>query len=178
MPDILRGSILISFILKVISVFGKAYKLSFLKKIADKINICIKESVIFKILRKYVYKEPFYRYSLTYRLVFRIANLFDKLFGGIFRIFKSMLFGSEISDGFSKIYNMSLTDKCYFAGGLLISIPVGAAIAGILLNNFNEFTFIICWAMFFVGVMVVIIAIYGKNSVLVKLFRSFINIIK
>lgn len=178
MPEFLRVSIIISLILNLISAFSTAYKTSILKKFADCICILWKESFTHSILHKYVYKEPWYRYSFTYKLVFKIANLADKLLGGIFRIVKAMLFGSELKGGFVKAYNMSLTDKCYCIGGLLISIPVGAILASIVFNSFNMFTFIISWAMFFVGVMAVIVAIYGKDSILIKLIRSFISIIK
>ncbi len=178
MPDILKGSFIVSFILKVIYVLKNAYDKSILKKFVQKAGICFKNSITRKILASYVNKNPWYRYSFTYKIVFVLANAADKIFGGIFAVVKAMLKGSFISDSFKKAFNMSLTDKCYSGGVLLISLPVGVLSASIVFESFTMFTFVICWAMFFVGIMVVITGLYGKDSIIVRLIRGFIAIIK
>lgn len=178
MPRFLKGSIIISFITNLIFVLVNAYKTSLLKRFADGISLCWKQSITHSILHNYLYKQPWYRYSLTYRIVFKLANLADKLMGGIFKMIRAMLHGSGIKDSFVRAFNMTLTDKCYFIGGLLISIPVGALVAGIALNSVTIYTLIMCWAMFFVGVMVVVVAIYGRDSILIKLVRGLLTALK
>lgn len=177
MPEFLKGSIIISLILNIVSAFDRAYKDSLLKRALAKTDLCFKNSLFYKILSAYVNKRPWYRYSLTYRLVFVVANLFDKLFAGIFNIVKAAFKGSVAADSYKKAYYMPFDDKCYTIGVLLISLPVGIILASIVFKSFALLTLVMSWGMFITGVMVVIVGVYGRDSLVIKGVREVIKVI-
>lgn len=178
MPEFIKGSKLVSIILKFVVMFANAYDNSNTKNTLASISNCFKASVTHKILSMYANKKPWYRYSFVYRLVHILADVADKLLGGIYKLFKYLFKGSiTIEDG-KKVMLMSSRDKCYCVGVLLISLPVGALLASIVFKSATMLTFVMCWTMFFAGILIVLVAEYGKDSIIIKLIRHFIAIIK
>ncbi len=178
MPEMLKGGFIVSLGLKFISVFVNAYNNSLLKKFVDKVYFCFKQSVVRKVMSSYANKQPWFRYSLIYKFIMFLAKIADIIFGFIHKVIKKCLFGSRVAEGYKNIVAMSKIDKCYSAGVLLTSLPIGVMLGSIVFKNCTALTFVICWGMFFLGVMIVLVGIYGRDSFIVKLIRNFIAAIK
>lgn len=178
MMEILNGSKLVSFVLKLVSVFVCAYDNSKLKRFLSGLNDCFNKSITRKILASYAHKKPWFRYSLTYKLIMFIVKIADVIFGFIYKICKKCIFGSRLELVIKKGKSMALTDKCYIAGVLLVSIPIGAMLSSIIMNNCDVIIIVISWAVFVVGIMVVLVGIYGRDSIIVKLIKGLIEAVK
>lgn len=172
MPEILKGSIIISLVMKICKALTLAYNNSVLKRFFAKVDICFKHSFTRKVLSAYANKKPWFRYSLTYKLIMLIVKVIDIIFGFIYKLIKKCLFGSFTAFCCKNAASMSLTDKCYSIGVLLISVPVGAMIAALVFGTGNMLTMVLSWIVFAGGVMVVIVGIYGKDSIIVRFIRG------
>lgn len=178
MPEFLAGSLVISLCMKILNAFVAAYKNSILNSFLSGFGICFKQSRFRRVLSAYVYKNPWFRYSLVFRIIMFFVKVFDKIFGFIYCIIKKCIFGSKVVNGCRNTAKMSLTDKCYCAGVLLISMPIGAMLAAIVFNSVSVMTMVLSWTIFVVGVMTVLVGVYGKDSIVVKLIRGFIAAIR
>lgn len=178
MPGFLKGSALIAFVVKIALLFLDAYKNSFLKRLVDGVVVCFKESGTAHILHSYVMKKPWFRYSAIYALVMLLAKIVDKFFAFLNRVFKAMIKGSVVAEDTGKAVRLSLTDKCFCAGILLISIPVGVMIGCIVFKNYTIIKLVLCWLMFFFGIFVVLLGVYGKDSLIIKALKNFIDAVK
>lgn len=178
MPDFLRGSLFISLCVKIVDIFVTAYKDSVLKSFLSRVCSCFKHSCFRRVLSAYANKGPWFRHSLAYKIIMLIAKLFDKIFGFVYLAGKKCIFGCRAVDIYKNALKMPLTDKCYCVGVLLISMPIGAMAAAIVFGEAASVTMLICWAIFAVGVMTVLVGVYGRDSVVVKIIRGFIAAVK
>ena len=176
--EMLKGSKLVSYVLMLVSVFVCAYDSSKLKSFLSWLNKCFNKSITRRILASYAHKKPWFRYSLTYKLIMFIVKIADLIFGFIYKVGKKCVFGSRLALALKNGKAMALTDKCYIAGVLLVSIPIGAMLSSIIMNNCDVITIVISWVVFVVGIMVVLVGVYGRDSVIVKLIKGFIGAVK
>lgn len=175
MPNFLKGSIIITIIIKIANTFINAYNNSNLKTFFAAIGRSFKFSGTRKVLSAYANKKPWYRYSFTHKVIVFLANIVDKILAFILSIFKRLIFGSSSAEAIKNSRKMSIKEKCFAIGTLLISIPVGAMIAGILSGSVTTVAIIMCWAVFGLGLIVVVVGAYGKDSLIIRLIKWIIS---
>lgn len=179
--NIFKGSLIITITINIVKAFMTSYKNSRLKKGVTAVGVCFKSSKTFGVLSRYANKKPYYRNSLIYRLIMAIAGLFDRLFGFINKIGAALLGGSSVSkEVYSAIKADANTKLCGF-GLLFMSIPVGTLVALIISGNVSAVNMIICWVVFIIGLLFVLIASCEsaiKSSFIIKVFAGFFDLIR
>ncbi len=178
MPEFLTGSLVVSFCVKICNIFLNSYNNSVLKRFLKGVSNCFKQSCFYSVLSSYANKKPWFRYSLVFGIIMFFAKIFDKIFGFIYSIIKKCIFGSRVVNGCINSGKMSLTDKCYCVGVLLISMPIGVMAAAIVFKSVDVMTMVLSWLIFAIGFMTVLVGVYGKDSIVVKLIRGFIAAIR
>lgn len=179
--NIFKESLIIKLIINVFKAFMAAYDNSRLKKIVDSINICFKGSRTYSVLSHYINKRPYYRNSMVYKLIMAISGVFDKIFGIINKVVSGLLNGSAFSKKVYSVIKADVNKKLCGFGLLFMSIPIGSIIALILLGNVSFMNMVICWGIFVIGFLLVVIASCEsaiKNSVLVKAVAVFFDLIR
>lgn len=177
---IFKESLVFSTLLKCVDIIIKAYKYSKLKKNINAFVSCFKSSRTFYILSLYANKKPYYRNSLTYRIIMAIAGLFNRLFGAIHNIAENCLRGSEAGKITVEAIKSPTNTKLYGFGLLFMSIPIGSIISLIVLGSVSTVNMIICWVVFFIGFLLVVIASCKNalsNSVVIKAAKGLIDLI-
>ncbi len=178
MPKFLEGSIVISLCIKIVNILINSYNHSVLKRFIGAVGICFKNSLCYKILSAYAHKKPWFRYSMTFKIIMFFARIFDRIFGFIYSVIKKCLFGSKTAYGCKSCAKMPIMDKCYGVGVLLVSMPIGAMAASLVFGTVTAMTMVLCWAIFIIGVMTVLVGVYGRDSIVVKFVKGFIAAIK
>ena len=174
MPNFLKGSILVS----ALGSFVNAYNNSRVKGCINTLILWWRASVFRAILSAYSHKKPWYRYSLTHRFILFLASIIDKIFDTLYKIFNRLSKGSILLLDDKKIRELSLSDKCCLVGALFLSIPVGAILGGIVRGSCTQLDIVISWVIFIMGIVIVILGTYGKNSLFIKLIKGIINALR
>lgn len=87
MMDILKGSAVISLIMRVLGCLEAAWQSSCLKRVADAVAACWHDSMTGRVFKRYIEKEPFYLGSVTYRVIKAVFGLCDRIFGWLHKVF-------------------------------------------------------------------------------------------
>ena len=83
MMEIIKGSLTVTLLMRVAEALGRGWEYSRLRKLALALALCFRESCTGRLLTRYINKEPYFRHSMTYRIVMAVFGLFDRLFGWI-----------------------------------------------------------------------------------------------
>jgi O-antigen ligase len=118
MMDMIKGSVIVSFLLKLYTVFSVSWQESRLKRLCGFAG----ESVTGNLAKAYVNKQPFYLNSITYRVITGIFGLFDRLFGKLHSLFKG-----NIRRVFSAAWKNSLIYRSFTSGTVLSESICGRA---------------------------------------------------
>ena len=83
MMEIIRSSVIVSAVLRICEGLSRAWQESLVKRFAAGIGSCWRSSNTGVLLKKYIEKEPFYRSSVTYRVIMKVFGFFDRILGRI-----------------------------------------------------------------------------------------------
>ena len=130
MPEFLSGSLLVNIVVGFAKVMLNAYNESRLKRFVDSCMLCWQSSLTHDILRRYLYKNPYFEYSVTYKVIMLFAGLFDKLFGAVGGFFTALTSGSVFADTAKALSQAKLCS----AAVVCLFISIGCAF-GLLLKG-------------------------------------------
>lgn len=174
--DSLFGRIIINIVNKVM----RAYDSSVLKKCVLALSRCYNASLFHSICHRYIYKRPWFQYSLVYRFLCFLAHIADMIFGFINRLIVPAVKGSGIYNFVQRIKSLGAGNITYLAGILLMSIPVGSIISMIFTDSVTVGNMALCWAIFGIGMAVVLCGMYLTaflSSLAVRLVRWLTDIV-
>lgn len=173
---LLKGSLLCRAIGFVASVFSNAYKNSRLKRFTLSVSNCFNESFTHTVLSHYVNKKPYFRYSLTYRLVIAIMHIVDIIFAFINNVFTKLFSGSSFCNDVISYKKSSLTQKLELIGVLVVSVSMGSFVSMALNGDFTRVILGVNSVIFVVGI-VMLTAKYTlgflEGSILFKALKEF-----
>ncbi len=155
-----ESSVFCRLIINTVKFVLNAYESSILKKCADKVGVCWRSSIACGILHRYIYKRPYFQYSLVYRFVCFLARIADIICGALHNIFAPMIRGSMLYTAVRKIKSLGAGNVTYLAGILLMSIPIGSIISMIITDSVTLANMVLCWIIFASGMFVVLCGMY------------------
>ncbi len=175
-----NNSVFCRFIINIVKFVLNAYKSSGLKRCADAVGRCWQNSIVHRILHGYIYKKPWFRYSLVYRLVCFIAHIVDIICGFLHRLIAPAIKGSMLYALVNKIKALGTGNIAYLFGILLMSIPIGSIVSMIITDSVTLTNMILCWGIFALGMFVVLCGIYCAafgRSLVVRLVKWLTDIV-
>lgn len=174
------GSVFCRSIINIVKKITNAYKGSMLKRCADAVGRCYRGSALHGMLHRYVFKKPWFRYSLVYRFVCFLAHIVDIICGYIHNILAPAIKSSMIYALVLKIKGLGTGNMAYLFGILLMSIPIGSIISMIITDSVTLTYMILCWGIFGLGMFVVLCGIYCSafnKSLLARLVKRLTDIV-
>lgn len=170
----ITNSVFCRFIINIVKFVLNAYDNSVLKKCADAAGSCWQNSYVHSILHRYIYKKPYFQYSLVYRFVCFLAHIADIICGFLHRLIVPAIKGSMLYALVNKIKGLGAGNVTYLAGILLMSIPIGSIISMIITDSVTLTNMVLCWVIFAAGMFVVLCGMYLRTF----LSSLFVRIVK
>ena len=156
----ITNSVFCRFVLYIVRSALNAYDNSVLKRCVGAVGICWQNSAVHSIIHRYIYKKPYFRYSLVYRIIQGLAHIVDRLCGFLHRLIAPAIKGSMLYALVNKVKGLGAGNITYLAGILLMSIPIGSIVAMIITDSVTLTNMVLCWVIFAVGMFVVLCGIY------------------
>lgn len=130
MPAFLKGSIIVNLIVSVCSSLIRAYKNSKFSGFVQGCGVCLKSSLVYRLIKKYFYKPAYFEYSLTYRFILWLVKVFDVPVGAIGRFFVYLTKGSLFTGSALALAESPLQDRFKICGiiGSCISLGYGVGL--------------------------------------------------
>lgn len=181
LKGVLKESIIVITALNIIKAVEISYINSALKRNIAKTCLVFKDSKTYDILSKYAGKNPYYRFSFTYKIVMSIAAIFDKLFGRIHNEVKRWFSGSKAAENIVNAVKLTTDLKLYGFGILFMSIPIGSILSLIILGGISFVNLAMCWGIFIFGLLLVILACNSealKESLSIRAVSKFFDLIR
>lgn len=125
MPCFIKSSLIYKLISSLFQRAKAYYSSSHFKKLVAKIVNCFKESKTSAIIIGYIKKNPYFLNSYFYKLIKGLANLVDKLLGGINKLFAPLFGGSLVVKDLKAIDSFPIFEKLRLLAVLIASIEFG-----------------------------------------------------
>jgi len=158
--------------LNAAKVIINCYNNSKLKLNTQKLSFIIKQSFTAKLLRNYIYKNPFFLNSTTYKITLSLVKIIDKIADFIHISFSNIISKSNICTEINK----SVNKKYEFLSIFFIMMAIGFLTGKVILSEANLFNIVIAWVVFFIGCILMSfnkIIIIFKNSICYKFIKKF-----
>ncbi|WP_317367186.1 hypothetical protein [uncultured Tyzzerella sp.] len=169
MPLFIKDSIIYRLFDKIII---KSYSNSLFKKFVYKILNCFKQSFLYKKVKNYLNKKPYFLNSLIYKFIRKIVKIIDKIMDFLYNIIKKCLLGSKAFLNLRDIKN-DIKGKTLTVLWILIgSFNISYTIVSIFINRFNIYVSLGLLALAFVLFLFSESTNCFKQSFIYKIFKS------
>jgi len=155
MIDILRQSYFYRFAVKFIRFFSESYDKSFFKGFIDGVRCVFANSVLGRILKKYVNKKPLFMNSVTVRVIKFIGRVLGKIADKINGFFSEAYENSFLKKFVTAAGNEKLSDKVVSVGLFFMISALSFLIFSVFMGKNYDSRIYVSWGMFFVGTLVV-----------------------
>lgn len=163
MPLFIKESLIYKLLEKMIL---NPYNNSKLKKIFEKVGLCLKESYLNKCIEKYLNKKPYFLESIYYKIFRKIVKLLDKIANYFNSIIKRLISGSIFY-----ISDFNSQKEMTFLSFLIAIFSFSYVVTAIICNNLN--IYLVSVIMF---ISIIFLIIENKNwikgSIIYKIFKS------